>query len=1451
MGSEQTLWHRLWRFVMVLSIFWSTGAALPIRSGTPVSYASARTTPYLQNGSFESGLTNWTAMNQRIDLGVTNVGGCVSVDTTNYSAYSNVSNDHNDTGSFSGFTTQIVTTVSSLGPAQGTNAVRLDLGSGSGNTGFHVVHGPAIISDVFKGVQDQIVTLNWFSAAGSDDFAVLGYLLDTDANGDGTASGSAGDCAQYEILDTHGSSVSGWQFAQVTIPATREFYKFVFVNGTYDASGGKASGATFWVDNISMGNPQTITFSLTGTTKNYHATGSSAPFTLPGTASSGLPLTYTSSTPSKCTVSGSTLTIVGAGTCTIVASQPGGDDGTTLWASASSVSSSFTITNIAPSAQTITFTQPANVMSTDADFTVTATATSGLAVTFSTTTSAVCTVSSAGLVHLLTPGTCTVVAAQGGGVNGATTYAAATNVTRNILSMDVQAITFAALSDKDSTAANFAVSATSDAGLAVTFTSTTPSVCTVTSGGTVDVLTPGTCTISANQAGGATGGVTYTAATSVSQSFTVRTPQVITFATLSDIDEDAAAFTVAATADSGLTVSYSTTTSAVCTVTSAGEVTLLTYGTCTVVADQVGGTNAGTSYSAATSVTRSFVSRRLQTITFPTVADVDSTAANFALGATASSGLAVTYSTTTTGVCTVSSSGTVSIVAPGTCTVTAAQIGGLRSGTTYATAPTVNQSFTVRTPQAITFAAPSDVDQTAAAFALAATADSGLAVTYTSSTPSVCTVTSSGTVTMVSYGTCTIVAAQVGGTNSGTSYSAATSVTRSFVSRRTQTITFGALGDQNVTAADFAVTATSDSGLAVTYTSTTSGTCTVTSGGTVSIVASGLCTIVAAQTGGTSGGIVYATAATVSQSFTIRTGQVITFAQPADIDASAATVSLGATTSSPLTVTYTSSTPSVCTVTSAGVVTLLTYGTCTITATQSGGVSGGVTYAAATSVTRSFESRRAQTITFALATPINRVYTSGDFAVSATAFSTLPVTFSSSTPSICTVSGTTVSMVTVGTCTVVAAQTGGVSGGITYAAAPTVARSFSSLGVPQTITFPAIPAKRDYDADFPLPATASSGLPVTYVTNNTSVCTIVPTRRLHIYGVGTCTVTAAQTGGTIGGVIYAAAPTAQQTFVITDETPTPSRTATRTATVTNTPTNTATRTPTPPGIQLKKAAIGASFTLGLLMNGTLVTWGMNKEYQTNIPPCCGSKIDDIAVGTNFAVALRGGVVYGWGANSRGQITIPKGAKSNIVSIAAGYAHVLAVNKTGTVVAWGNNESGQTKVPKSLKGVASVAAGTQHSIAIVRGKTPSDNTIVIWGRNTEKQGVIPAGLRGVVAASGGFDHTMVLKTDGTVLAWGANGFGQSKVPDNVRDIKQISAGSYYSLALGNNGTVYAWGRNDNKQIDIPEGYRDIAVVGAGYVNTVIGLRDGRILAIGASENDALVSRTPTKTATPTP
>jgi uncharacterized protein (TIGR03437 family) len=79
-----------------------------------------------------------------------------------------------------------------------------------------------------------------------------------------------------------------------------------------------------------------------------------------------------------------------------------------------------------------------------------------------------------------------------------------------------QTITFGALSNVALGAAPFAISATASSGLAVSFASTTPSVCTV-AGNTVTVVSFGTCTIAASQGGNAD----YLAAQGISQSFTV------------------------------------------------------------------------------------------------------------------------------------------------------------------------------------------------------------------------------------------------------------------------------------------------------------------------------------------------------------------------------------------------------------------------------------------------------------------------------------------------------------------------------------------------------------------------------------------------------------------------------------------------------------------------------------------------------------------------------------------------------------------------------------------------------------------------------------------------------------------------------------------------------------------------------------------------------------------
>jgi hypothetical protein len=221
----------------------------------------------------------------------------------------------------------VTSIVTGIVPSEGTKSIKLTYGNGTGNTGYHVKHGPAIYSNYFRAIAGQVITLDWFAQKASDDAAVLGYLLDADVNNNGIPAESAADCQQYEILDATVSGVTGWQYADVTVPANKDYYSFVFVGGTFDKTGLKGSGAGFWVDNISQGTAQTITFNgaTLNNAYNYSASFVSSPVdTLPGvtgfaTATSGMPVQYISNTPGVCTVTGRyTVNFVGSGTAEFI-----------------------------------------------------------------------------------------------------------------------------------------------------------------------------------------------------------------------------------------------------------------------------------------------------------------------------------------------------------------------------------------------------------------------------------------------------------------------------------------------------------------------------------------------------------------------------------------------------------------------------------------------------------------------------------------------------------------------------------------------------------------------------------------------------------------------------------------------------------------------------------------------------------------------------------------------------------------------------------------------------------------------------------------------------------------------------------------------------------------------------------------------------------------------------
>jgi hypothetical protein len=215
--------------------------------------------------------------------------------------------------------------------------------------------------------------------------------------------------------------------------------------------------------------------------------------TVSATATSKLPVSFTSSTPSTCTVSGTTVTGITAGVCTIAAEQAGN----ATFNAAPTVSQAFTVLNT----QTIgTISFKPTFLLINGSTSVSATATSTLPITFSSATPKVCSVTN-NTVTALATGTCTIAADQAGDAS----YDAAPQVTQNIsVYANSQAIGSLSFTPPTLTVSSSStVLAVANSGLAVTFGTSTPAICSV-SGATINGLAAGTCAVTADQAGDAT-----------------------------------------------------------------------------------------------------------------------------------------------------------------------------------------------------------------------------------------------------------------------------------------------------------------------------------------------------------------------------------------------------------------------------------------------------------------------------------------------------------------------------------------------------------------------------------------------------------------------------------------------------------------------------------------------------------------------------------------------------------------------------------------------------------------------------------------------------------------------------------------------------------------------------------------------------------------------------------
>jgi len=179
------------------------------------------------------------------------------------------------------------------------------------------------------------------------------------------------------------------------------------------------------------------------------------------------------------------------------------------------------------------------------------------------------------------------------------------------------------------------------------------------------------------------------------------------------------------------------------------------------------------------------------------------------------------------------------------------------------------------------------------------------------------------------------------------------------------------------------------------------------------------------------------------------------------------------------------------------------------------GIDGGYIWA-----TLLFVSMEQQAIDFASLE--EKVYGDSPFQLNATVSSGLALTYTSSNPTVASVNGNTVTIHSAGTTTITASQ-----GGSPNFHSASSSQVLIVNKADQTITFGPIAEKTTVEDSLNLSASASSGLPITYLSSNPAVATISG-NVLTINGDGTAIITATQPGN----INYNSANNVMQTLVV-------------------------------------------------------------------------------------------------------------------------------------------------------------------------------------------------------------------------------------------------------------------------------------------------------------------------------
>jgi len=537
------------------------------------------------------------------------------------------------------------------------------------------------------------------------------------------------------------------------------------------------------------------------------------------------------------------VTLVGSGSANISASAGGLT--TSIPATATAATIHVAAVSVTPS--TVTLNPGNTVQLTAVPTDSLGNALANQTVTWSSSNTSVATVSATGLLSAVAVGSA-VISATAGGKSGFANLAVVAASPASVASVTVSPATASITAGKtvQLTATLKDSAGNALGGRAVTWSSSNPTVATVSSNGLVSGIGAGTATISASS-GGQQGSAQITVNAVAVGSVQV-SPGWANLSARQTLQLTATALDPNGNPMGGVTITWLSNAPSLASVSSSGLVTVLsTSGTGSVQIYASAGGQTGHS-------TITFIAAPVATVTLsPTTATLNSGQTS-QLTATAKDQYgdvittdAATWSSSNTSVATVSSSGLVTAVGSGSATVTVT-IGGVQATASVTVAQASVASVTV-SPTSLSLTAGQSSGLTATAKDASGNVLTGYPASWKSSNTSAATVSTSGVVTGAAAGTATITVT-IGGksaTASATVTSSAPTVATVTVSPSSSTIQAG--NQVQLTATDKTSSGTVVSGQAVTWSSSNTGVATVASNGIVTAVTAGGATITATSDG--------------------------------------------------------------------------------------------------------------------------------------------------------------------------------------------------------------------------------------------------------------------------------------------------------------------------------------------------------------------------------------------------------------------------------------------------------------------------------------------------------------------------------------------------------------------------------------------------------------------------